>query len=156
MADFRRRPKGTYIQVSDWAELYEMTQHWKSELLFCIDELRFFRRLIDNYFIWMTRGENLDTVRELEMALLENDVICEDLLRKVRKHLVQLAETVEDPQNKPTRIFRMEHENLEDDIFRFAKKFKNTRKDVMAVTEHVLQSEQWTDLKHLKIKSNVA
>ena len=156
MTDFRQRPKGKYIQDSDWAVLYELTQHWKSELLFYSDELRFFRRLIDNYFIWMTLGENLDAVRELEMDMLDVEKKSKDLLLKVSKHLIQLAESVEDPENKPTRVFRMEHESLEDDISLFTQKFRFIRKDVMAVTEQVLQSEQWADVKHHKIKSNVA
>ena len=156
MADFRQRPKGKYIQDADWAVHYELTQHWKSELLFYGDELLFFRRLIDNYFIWMTLGENLDAVRELEMDMLEVEKKSKDVLLKVSKHLVQLAESVEDPENKPTRVFRMEHESLEDDISLFTQKFRFIRKDVMAVTEQVLQSEQWADVKHHKIKSNVA
>jgi hypothetical protein len=73
MNDYQRRPKDKYIQEPDWAEIYELTQHWKSDLLLYKDELRFFRWLIDNYFSGMTLGENLDAVRELEMDLLEND-----------------------------------------------------------------------------------
>ncbi len=104
----------------------------------------------------MTLGENLDAVRELEMDMLEVEKKSKDVLLKVSKHLVQLAESVEDPENKPTRVFRMEHESLEDDISLFTQKFRFIRKDVMAVTEQVLQSEQWADVKHHKIKSNVA
>ena len=156
MSTFRKRPKGDYLEKADWASLYELTQHWKSELLFYKDELRFFHRLIENYFIWMTLGENLDAVRELEMDLLDADKNCEDLSQKVVKHLTQLAETVENPKNGLTRVFRMEHGNLEDDISHFAKTFKIARKDVMAVTEHVLQSEHWIDLKHHLAHPNVA
>jgi len=155
MNDYQRRPKDKYIQESDWAEIYELKQHWKSDLLLYKDELRFFRWLIDNYFIGMTLGENLDAVRELEMDLLENDKTCEDLIRKVRKHIIQLGETAKDSENKPTRVFRMEHENLEDHISRFAQKFKIIRKDVMTVTEYVLKSEHWMDLKSRRIKSNI-
>ena len=95
-------------------------------------------------------------VGELEMDLLDADKNCEDLSQKVVKHLTQLAETVENPKNGLTRVFRMEHGNLEDDISHFAKTFKIARKDVMAVTEHVLQSEHWIDLKHHLAHPNVA
>lgn len=64
MDDYRYRPKGTYINEADWQGLYVLTGHWKSDLEFYRDDLKFLQQLIDKYFIWMVRKENLDEVRE--------------------------------------------------------------------------------------------
>ena len=150
MEKLRKRPKGDYIQKADWQEIYALTQNWKSELLFYNDERRFFRRLIDNYFGWLIHRENLDAVRELEMDLLETGKKAKDLLRKTNKHLEQLAQMVEGPKRKDARIFRMEHQHLEDEIVHFENTFRILRKDVFAVIEHVMESEKMV---HLNLKS---
>jgi hypothetical protein len=141
MGNFRKRPNGDYSQKADGNELYALAQHWKSELLFYKDELRFFRRLVDNYVGWMVLRENLDTVRELELDLSETDSKCKDQLRKTNKHLQRLAQMAEDPKRADTRIFRLEHEHLEDEIVGFENTFRTLRKDVSAITEHVMESE---------------
>ena len=151
MEKFRKRPNGNYIQKADWREIYALTQNWKSELLFYIDERRFFRKLIGNYMERILNRENLDAVREVKMILLEIDKKIQDLLRKTNKHLEQLALMVEDPKRKDARIFRMEHEHLEDEITDFENNFSTLRKDVFAVIESMMQSEKMAGL---NLKSN--
>lgn len=82
MSDFRNRPKGNYIFETDWQELYVLTEHWKSNLLFYTDDLKFLNHLIDKYFMWMTKKENIDLVRETEVNLMETDKQCSSLLKK--------------------------------------------------------------------------
>lgn len=151
MNKFRKRPVGDYIQKADWHELYALTQNWKSELLFYIDEHRFFRRLIDTNFGELTQSENLDAVRELEIDLLETDRRVRDLLRKTNKHLEQLALMVEEPKRKDSRIFRIEHEHLEDEIARFENNFRTLRKDVFALAEYMMERQ---GMLQLDLKSN--
>ena len=142
---------GDYIQKADWYELYALTQNWKSELLFYIDEHRFFRRLIDTNFGELAQSENLDAVRELEIDLLETDRRVRDLLRKTNKHLEQLALMVEEPKRKDSRIFRIEHEHLEDEIARFENSFRTLRKDVFALAEYMMERQE---MLQLDLKSN--
>ena len=142
---------GDYIQKADWHELYALTQNWKSELLFYIDEHRFFRRLIDTNFGELAQSENLDAVRELEIDLLETDRRVRDLLRKTNKHLEQLALMVEEPKRKDSRIFRIEHEHLEDEIARFENNFRTLRKDVFALAEYMMERQ---GMLQLDLKSN--
>lgn len=151
MNKFRKRPVGDYIQKADWYELYALTQNWKSELLFYIDEHRFFRRLIDTNFGELAQSENLDAVRELEIDLLETDRRVRDLLRKTNKHLEQLALMVEEPKRKDSRIFRIEHEHLEDEIARFENNFRTLRKDVFALAEYMMERQ---GMLQLDLKSN--
>ncbi len=151
MNKFRKRPVGDYIQKADWHELYALTQNWKLELLFYIDEHKFFRRLIDTDLGEPIHNENLDAVRELKMDLLETDRRGQDLLRKTNKHLEQLALMVEEPKRKDSRIFRIEHEHLEDEIARFENNFRILRKDVFALAEYMMERQE---MLQLDLKSN--
>lgn len=153
MGKFRTRPKGNYIQQADWEDLYALTKLWKSELLFYKEDLRFFHKLIDKYFVLMIQKKNIDKVQEYIRDLLESDKKCGDLLRKVNKHLEQLAKSIENPKKVEARIFRLEHEHLEDEIVSFEQAFKKARKKVFEITDSVLKSKAMVNLTAEKSKT---
>ena len=142
MNDFRKRPKGKYIQNANWSELYVLTEHWKSDLNFYKDDLRFLKFLINKYFIWLTIEENVKEVQNIEKSLHDTEVICNNLIEKVKKHLIQLGDLSENTNLESARIFRIEHEHLEDEISEFVKSFRINRKKVFKITEHIVDSEK--------------
>ncbi len=142
MNDFRKRPKGKYIQNANWSELYVLTEHWKSDLNFYKDDLRFLKFLINKYFIWLTIEENVKEVQSIEKSLHDTEVICNNLIEKVKKHLIQLGDLSENTNLESARIFRIEHEHLEDEISEFVKSFRINRKKVFKITEHIVDSEK--------------
>ncbi len=143
MSNFRNRPNDNYIHEADWQELYILTEHWKSDLLFYKDDLKFLDHLIDKYFIWISKKENIDLVREIELSLLKIEKQCASLLKGVNKHLSHLAELIDDPFKYDSHVFRTEHEKLEDDIADFVKSFRKNRKDVFAITEYIIDTEEF-------------
>ena len=60
MKNFRIRPKDNYINEASWEQLYVLTEHWKSDLVFYHKDLRFLHLLIDKYFMWISNKENID------------------------------------------------------------------------------------------------
>lgn len=142
MSEYRNRPKGKYIQQAAWDELYILTEHWKSDLEFYRDDLRFLHLLIDKYFMWITKKENLDLVREIKKNLYNVGKKSDDLLAKVGKHLIQLGRMVENPDARDGGISKMEHEHLEDEIADFVKSFRLNRKEVFTITGYIIDSEQ--------------
>lgn len=140
MDDYGYRPKGNFINEADWQSLYVLTEHWKNDLEFYRDDLKFLRRLIDKYFIWIARKENLDMVRDIELKLVEIARKCDLLIKRTMKHLSHLANLMESPID--SSLFRAEHEGLEVDMAIFVKSFRNNRKEVFAITEHVMDSER--------------
>ena len=127
MTDFRNRPKGNYIHETDWQQLYSLTEHWKSDLQFYNDDLKILHHLIEKYFMWISKKENIDMVREIEVGLLEIDNKCGKLLNRVNKHLHHLTELIDSPFTYDSNEFRTEHEQLEDDLTHFVKRFREKR-----------------------------
>lgn len=149
MSDFRKRPQGDFIQQTDWEALYALTKHWRSDLLFYKDDLQFLHHLIDKYFIWITKKDNLEDVQQVGTGILADSKKCTALLEKVDTHLSHLTQLLKEPSNTEAVIFRKEHQELEDEIANFIKTVRANRKELFVVTEHVLESEQ---LMHLMAK----
>jgi len=143
--DFRNRPKDQYIFEADWKELYVLTEHWKSDLLFYKDDLRFLQHLIDKYFLWMSQKENIDLVRDTEVNLMETDKQCDSLLKRTSNHLTHLADLIDDPFKYDSHTFRTEHQALEDGLASFVKTVRENRKEIFKVTEHVVDSEEFVE-----------
>ncbi len=147
MGDYRKRPKGRYLKEADWADLYHLCKNWRSGLAFYKDDLRFLHHLIDKYFIWMIKKDNVDEVRKIEKNLLEVDKKCEDLLQKTNKHMVHIESLVENPKSMESRIFRMEHEHLEDEISDFIELFRINKKEIFGISEHFVDIKKLQYLK---------
>ena len=56
--------KAMALKSNQWEDLYILAEHWESDLKFYSDDLRFLHHLVDKYFIWITKSENLELVRE--------------------------------------------------------------------------------------------
>lgn len=139
---FRSRPKGAYIREANWEELYVLTEHWKKDLEFYKEDLLFLHRLIDKYFIWIVKEENSEAVRKILHNLQKMKDRCRDLMEKVSSHLHQVGSFVSKPEAEEDRLFRIEHEHLEDEIAEFVKAFRKNRREVFEITEHVVDSEK--------------
>jgi hypothetical protein len=131
-----------FLKNGPWDELYVLTQHWKSDIEFYRDDLRFLHHLIDKYFMWIAKPENLILVRELKISLFELNKKSNDLLEKTSKHLLQLGYLVEEPNKGDAGIIKTEHEHLEEEITEFVKAFRRNRKEVFAITEYIIDSEK--------------
>ncbi|TLP81763.1 hypothetical protein [Maribacter sp. ACAM166] len=142
MTHFRSRPKANYILEADWQELYLLTEDWKSDLQFYNDDLKFLHHLIDKYFMWISKKENIDMVREIEVGLLQMDNQCGALLNRADKHLHHLTELIDNPFAYDSHQFRAEHEQLEEKLADFVNDFRKNRKEVFKVTEYVIDTEE--------------
>ncbi len=143
MSDFRNRPNGSYIFEANWEELYILTKHWKSDLLFYKDDLKFLNHLIGKYFIWISKKEHSNAVQSIAKSIVKTNKICSGLLESVEKHLSHLANLIEDPFKYDSHQFRTEHQRLENDITNFVKTFRENRKEVFEVTSLVVESNDF-------------
>lgn len=145
METFNSEQKSAPIEIN-WLELYSLTGHWKSDLEFYKDDLRFLYHLIDKYIIWITKDENLDRVKKTKKNLLNVKMKSKDLLDKVSKHQIQLGYLVEDPKKEDGGIVKMEHEHLEKEIADFVKIFRENRKEVFDISEYIIDSEELANI----------
>lgn len=140
--ELRSRPNGNYIFDSSWQDLHILTKHWKSDLLFYKDDLRFLDDLIDKYIIWISKEDDLESVRNIRKRIVKTTKECDLLLQGINKHLKHIEGLMEDPFKYDSHNFRTEHQQLENDITIFLKTFRANRKEVFKVTEHLIESDE--------------
>ncbi len=130
----------------DWSERYVLLEHWKSDLDFYTDDLRFLHHLIDKYFIWITKRENLDMVRELRIQIAQLKEKCNGLMEAVGSQMHQIAALMESPGDQKSELSRKECEDLEAEFTEFVKSFRANRKEVFKITEYIMDSEELPSL----------
>ena len=130
----------------DWQELYVLTEHWRSDLEFYKDDLLFLHHLVDKYFIWITKSENLEMVKEIMLQIrgLENQ--CRELMAGVKEHMHNLAQFANESAKQSLPKITEDHVVLETSIYNFVKDFRANRKEVFRITEYVIDSEELTNL----------
>jgi hypothetical protein len=141
MENLSLRPKGTFTWTAEYRELYILTEHWQSDLQFYKDDLQFLYHLIDKYFIWLINKENLGEMRNISSGLSQTSINCDRLLEKTSKHLTHLAELIDAPFKYDSHKFRSEHEELENEIVSFIKKFREIKKETFTDMEPVIERE---------------
>ena len=130
----------------DWQELYVLTQHWRSDLEFYKDDLLFLHHLVDKYFIWITKSENLEMVKEIMIQIQSLEKQCRDLITGVGEHMHNLAQLANESVEQSLSKITEDHIVLETSIYNFVKDFRANRKEVFRITEYIIDSEELTNL----------
>ena len=134
------------VPQEQWTELYILTEHWKSDLEFYKEDLLFLHHIIDKYFMWITKPENLDMVKEIKKELFNTKSNNRKLLEEVQKHMSQLGHLVEEANSEDQEFVKKQHLRLEDALRDFVKSFRKNRKEIFKITEYVIDSEHLEQL----------
>lgn len=142
MSKLSTKPSISDYGKSNWEELYFLAKHWKSDLEFYKDDLRFLHNLIEKYLIWITKKENLESVADIRKKEHELSLTCNELQQKVSSHLEMASIIVKEGNESSKKEFFTTHGELENEIAVFVKTFRQSRKEVFKVTEYVMDSEE--------------
>ena len=123
-----------------WQTLFAVTEHWMSDLKFFNDELRFFRSLVDKYFLTLIEKRRIGSTRHAtqDLARLENQRLT--LEQKVSEHLRHLTNLIESPFSHDAHECKVGHEALENSIAEFVKDFRLLKQEIFKVAEGAIES----------------
>jgi hypothetical protein len=138
----RMRPAKHFLQEAQWTELFALAEHWHSDLNFFRDELHFLRKLMDRYCLWLTEEAHLVKAKSVVNELTVTESKREELNHQLVKHMGHIQLLMQNSFAQDEKLYRMEHERLEDNLSEFAKTFRATKKDVFALTEYALKQEK--------------
>jgi hypothetical protein len=144
--EFRLRPDNNFVNEADWQGLHTLSLHWKSDMAFYIDELRFLRKLIDKYFVWLMKDESIKMTEDILSRLTKVQYRAEDLVSSIDKHVKYIVKEIKHPLVHNDSAFRNDHAKLEELIATFLKDFRPLKKEVFNLAEDVLMEEK---VKHL-------
>ncbi|MBT8280140.1 MAG: hypothetical protein KJO16_01080 [Muriicola sp.] len=135
-------PKPGKERKTNWQELYVLVNHWKSDLEFYKDDIRFLQQLIEKYIIWITKKENMDRVAGIRKKEHDLALSCDKLHNKTKDHLGSIADFIDGKATISEDEFLTMHGKLEKSLSEFVKDFRESRKEVFKVTEYVMDSEE--------------
>jgi len=140
--EMRIRPKSDYLHQADLKALYVLTEHWKSDISFFRDELRFLKNLVDKYFIWLINDDN---IRETQSVVNDLSAAGKELQKVsigIEEHLHQLEKLMENSFPHDEQVFRDEHAELEDAMADITQVFRLLKMQVFELTERIMQEEK--------------
>jgi hypothetical protein len=144
--EMRIRPKSDFLHRASWEELYVLTEHWESEVLFYRDEIRFLNNLIGKYFIWITKEGKVTKVQSLVNRLSKLHTRQEDIAHLIKKHLTRLELLMENAFTRDESKFREEHVRLEEQMTELSRELRKVKKEVFAVSGEIMESEKFQSL----------
>jgi hypothetical protein len=119
---FRYRPKSDYLMQATWQELYKLAEHWKSELQFYADELRFFGKLVSSY-----DGSSDPELVQVNRMIKDAGIQLKSISSQTEEHLKHIGQVLTGKSPGQDMLFREEHNVLEDNIAAFIQAVRNLR-----------------------------
>jgi hypothetical protein len=132
--------------VQDWKHMFVIAEHWKSDLDFFVDELNFFRKLLDKYLFTLIDEKHIGDTLPLVTSLKQFEKKRIELERKVNAHLTKLTDLVQNPFAQDSQLSMDLHSKLEGSMVDFAKNFRSLKKEVFRLSEDAMESNK---AKHL-------
>jgi hypothetical protein len=97
-----------------WKQMHIISEQWQSDLAFFNDELTFFRKLIDKYFIWLIDEKNIQSTRIMVSDLVKFEKRRIEIGVRLRQHLKHLVNLIENPFPHNAQQCKDDHVQLED------------------------------------------
>lgn len=129
-----------------WEPKYSIVKTWESELAFYTDELNFFKSLINRFFVWLIRKENILNLQHLMAEIKQSEKKNNDLLDKVRNHKLHIEHLIQNIFTHNEDQFVTEHIELEKALKDHFIDIKQLKSSLFLNTEEVISSEKLSHL----------
>jgi hypothetical protein len=134
------------LVVGDRQSMFALAEHWKSDLDFFLDELNFFRKLLDKYLFVLIEEKRIGNTLHLVTRLKQFEKKRAELEGEVNAQLKELTNLIQNPFAQESQKSVELHSKLEGSIADFVKNFKSLKKEVFTLSEEAMESEK---AKHL-------
>jgi hypothetical protein len=144
--NFTFRPAGKYMLEAGLDDIHTLTRHWKTDLAFYHDEIRFLTDLIGRYAALLITDEHITRLKALEQRLSNAESLLNILEEKVTKHLNYVDDLIEGVVRISETTFRLEHAKLENEVMYFIDELRTVKKEIFQASEEMFKA---TEVKQL-------
>ncbi|MFZ6014343.1 MAG: hypothetical protein ACOYXT_28645 [Bacteroidota bacterium] len=123
-----------------------ISERLQSDLAFFNDELNFFLKLIDKYFMWLIDEKNIENIRKLASDISRFEARRFTVSKRLTQHVKHLVNLLENPFSHDAQACKDEQNKLETLFADFTKDFRRIKNRVFMLSERVIESEK---MKHL-------
>lgn len=147
------KPKSDYLEKKDWEQLYILCEHWQKEIAFYKDELRFLRRLISKYFLWLENEENIAKANALIVDIKKTEQETEWIDQAIQRHMSHISDLMQNAFSRDEEEFREDHTELEEKMTNYLQLFRKLKSEVFAVSEFIMETEELPEKMPYKTRS---
>lgn len=138
-----KEKKYTYIEWKSPEDMHYTSLQWLSELNFIKDEQRFLNDLIRSYTLQITNMGIFEESRKLIMAISNNELKIEKLLKKVQVHENQLSIMIDEiDQPKMEKAYTETHRDLITEIDTCCAEYRKLKGSLFAMISKVMKKEK--------------
>jgi len=134
------------LSAEEWQGLYQRAVGWQSNLAFHKDELRFFKDIIDKYFILLISDAKLDEMRKMTVETTEKEKEVQKLTAACNTLFHDIGDFIDLKADHNEEALLEEFNAVDKECKDFENSFKNLKTWVFTITEHMMETEK---LKHL-------
>ena len=139
----KNNENGNYGETNDrLTSSFVFASHWKLDLDFYKDELKFLSNLLSKYFIYLIEDYDLESLNKLAGRLNETKNVCNELSEDITDYLSKIKLLMTNELSLDNFYQRREYIILETSLKIFIKSLKSLKRDIFTVTEEVLQHKK--------------
>jgi hypothetical protein len=116
-------------------ELYVLTRHWLSDIIFFGQEINYFQSLLTRYFKPNVEEDNLGHILKLEAQLQDLDYRKDLLMEQIILHQNKLGTLLDKLPSESDICHHDRHSTLEGEIFEFMKVLRIAKLDFFNTTK---------------------
>ncbi|WP_186755517.1 hypothetical protein [Echinicola salinicaeni] len=121
---------------------YALGEHWRSDMAFYKDEVRFLRGLLGKYFYRFIEDIDINHVRRIENRLMILDRRREEIDFKIGRQMKAISEQLKKNNNSASETIVSNHEELEYLLSILAKDFRKLKRIIFQLVEEGLDRFQ--------------
>ncbi|WP_018474593.1 hypothetical protein [Echinicola pacifica] len=129
-------------EANSLVQFYALGEHWRSDVAFYHDEIRFLQDLMESYFHHFLDQMNLAWAKRMERKISILDRRREEIERKLNLHLHHICDMIKDNDFRQEKHLLQDQEELENLLATYAKDFRTLKKQIFTLTENGLRNFQ--------------
>lgn len=127
-------------------ELYVLTTHWLSDIVFFELEIHYFQSLITRYFLPHVKEDHKLLIESLQNQLIKLDSFKTKLRATITAHQTQLSELLNKEQPGTDAYFNAQHSEIEGQLLDFTRNLRQVKKEFFSATKFSGEVKQNPDL----------
>lgn len=131
--------KSNYLHQSSWEELFVITEHWQSDILYFKDELHFLQGIIDKFLPQLSKHKSIKSLKPLDEHFIHLIKTTDELTQSFEKHRKHIEELMDNPFAYDDNKFKKEHEILEYKFMSFVIEFQEEKKQIYKMAEKIIR-----------------
>ncbi|MBC7915434.1 MAG: hypothetical protein H7Y07_15085 [Pyrinomonadaceae bacterium] len=116
-------------------ELYVLTTHWLSDIVFFEQEIHYFQSLITRYFLPNVEEDNAMIIEGLQNQLNKLDVKKTTLRKGILEHQSKLSALLDQSHAETEAYFNAQNSNLEGELFDFIRHLRQVKLEFFTATK---------------------